>query len=84
MSLNIKEQLEITNKIIIPKTEKRWEVYWEYDKPKFIITSDKLREEYFLYLIDDNLKLKKIETQENPKLFKKYKRSKEFLEDINE
>lgn len=81
MSLTIQEQLDIINKINIPKNEKRWESYWEYDKPKFIITSDRFRDEYYLYSVDENLKLKKIETQENPKNFKKYKRDKEFLEE---
>lgn len=81
MSLTIEEHLKIMEKINIPKNEKSWETYWEYDRPKFVITSDKFREEYFLYLVDENLKLKKIETQENPNDFKKYKRRKEFMEE---
>ena len=81
MSLTIEEHLEIIEKINIPENERNWETYWEYDKPKFVITSDKIREEYYLYSVDNHLKLKKIETNDNPRAFKKYKRSKEFLED---
>lgn len=80
MCLEIKDKIDIIKKINIPEHEKICESYWEYDKIKYIVTQTVFNN-YILYSIDDRLKIKKIEENNNPNKFKKYKRSKEFLED---
>lgn len=57
----------------IPKNQKLWVTY--YDKtnnPIYLITSDTQRTKYFLYSIDGNGELNKIETSAQP-IFKKIK-----------
>lgn len=84
MALSIKEKVEISKKIQIPKNELRCESYWENDKPIFIVTSDKIRDQYFLYKIDDDLNIKKIETKDKPTAFKKYIKRNIYEDDEND
>ena len=80
MCLEIKDKINIIKKIKIPEYEKVCESYWEYSKIKYLIT-ETIFKKYILYSVSDSLKLEKLEEQDNPKLFKKYKKNKEFIED---
>jgi len=82
MCLEMKDKVDIIKKIKVPEHEKVCESYWEHSKIKYLIT-ETIFKKHILYSVDDSLKLKKLEEKDNPKEFKKYKRSKEFLEDEN-
>lgn len=57
--------------IVIPKNQILWVTNYESgDKPKQIITSDQIRSKYFLYDINEDDSLTKIETATIP-IFKK-------------
>ena len=82
MCLEIKDKINIIKNIKIPEHEKICESYWEYSQIKYIIT-ETIFKKYILYSVSDLLKIEKLEEKDNPKEFKKYKRSKEFLEVLN-
>lgn len=57
----------------VPKNQILWEVLQdEHGVPKQIITSDEMRKKYFLYDVEENGKLTKIETGNTPNFEKRF------------
>lgn len=51
----------------LPKTERVWVTYFDADSnPRFIITSKAARDQYFLYRIEEDGKLKKLGKSASP------------------
>ncbi len=52
--------------LVIPKAQKLWVTYIKEETPIFVITSDTARNNYYLYSVNQNNKLEKVETRKQP------------------
>lgn len=57
------------NDLKIPKGQIHWETYIKNGQPHFIVTSNEMRTKYYLYKVEGNNTLKKIETSTTPSFY---------------